>query len=173
MTTRKASPRIDLAPQGSAHSPGVRASLQEALVDLVELQLQIAQLSWNGTGEDWSELRPCLVEAGSRIAALACGLAERMLAVGAGVQVGSEVVAARTSLEACPRGPIGPALGREVAETRLVAAAACLRRQHGSIGGHDAASAGLLMLMARELEAMAWRLGQPRWVWHGGGAHGC
>ena len=102
MTTSESSRRTDTDIQGFQASPALRASLQQVLVDMIELHLQGKQAHWNVVGTNFRDLHLQLDELVDFAREGSDTIAERMRALRATADGRTDTVAAATTLPQFP-----------------------------------------------------------------------
>ncbi|STZ43518.1 Ferritin, Dps family protein [Mycolicibacterium gilvum] len=144
-------------------SPELSASLQQVLVDLIELHLQGKQAHWNVVGTNFRDLHLQLDEIVDAAREGSDTIAERMRALDAVPDGRSDTVVATTTL------PEFPAYERNTGEvidlmtTRLYAAVGTMRAARGRADDEDPITADILHQLIEGLEKQAWLLKAENW----------
>ena len=137
-------------------SPELAKSLQEVLVDLIELHVQGKQAHWNVVGKNFRDLHLQLDEIVEAARGFSDEIAERIRALGAVPDGRTDTVAATTTLPAYPEGLVDTATTVDLVAGRLRAATATARRVHDGVDAQDPTSADILHTIIERLEQFAW-----------------
>lgn len=139
-------------------SPGLAGSLQQALVDLIELHLQGKQAHWNVVGHGFRDLHRHLDAIVDTAREAADTIAERMRALDAVPDGRSDEVSATTTLPAFPDGEQDTATVAGLLDARLRAVAATLRGIRAEVDSEDPPTVDLLHAIIGSLESSAWMM---------------
>jgi starvation-inducible DNA-binding protein len=142
--------------RGFQPSPQFAASLQQTLVDLIELHLQGKQAHWNVVGANFRDLHLQLDELVDFAREGSDTIAERMRALDGVPDGRSDTVVVTTSL---PRFPANEENTAEVADqitTRIYATVGTLRTVHDAVDAEDPSTADILHDQINGLEKLAW-----------------
>ena len=156
MTTPKSTRRTDTDIQGFQASPELRASLQQVLVDMIELHLQGKQAHWNVVGTNFRDLHLQIDELVDFAREGSDTIAERMRALDAVADGRSDTVAATTSLPAFPPFEHNTTEVVDLITTRTYAAVDTMRAVHDAIDAEDPSTADILHQLIDGLEKLAW-----------------
>lgn len=137
-------------------SPALSASLQQVLVDLIELHLQGKQAHWNVVGSNFRDLHLQLDELVDFARESSDTVAERMRALDALPDGRSDTVAASTTLPEFP--PYERSTGDvvDLITTRIYATVKTLRAVHDAVDDEDPTTADILHQLIDGLEKLAW-----------------
>lgn len=156
MTTSESSRRTDTDIQGFQASPALRASLQQVLVDMIELHLQGKQAHWNVVGTNFRDLHLQLDELVDFAREGSDTIAERMRALRATADGRTDTVAAATTLPQFPAHEHSTADVVDLISTRIYAAVGTLRGVHDAVDAEDPTTADVLHQLIDGLEKLAW-----------------
>ncbi len=133
----------------------VTTSLQQALVDLIDLALQAKQAHWNVYGPQFRSVHLQLDEVVAELRTYSDDVAERLVAIGGRPDGRAETVVADSVVTDYEAGPV--AADKVVAqfEERLTAAASRIRDELPELES-DAPTQDLLTQVAFGLEKQAW-----------------
>lgn len=148
--------RTDTDIQGFHASPELTASLQQVLVDMIELHLQGKQAHWNVVGTNFRDLHLQLDELVDFARAGSDTIAERMRALHAPADGRTDVVAAGTTLPQFPPYEHNTADVVDLISTRIYAAVDTLRGVHDAVDAEDPTTADILHQLIDGLEKLAW-----------------
>lgn len=131
-------------------------SLQQVLVDLIELHLQGKQAHWNVVGSNFRDLHLQLDELVDFARESSDTVAERMRALDALPDGRSDTVAASTTLPEFP--PYERSTGDvvDLITTRIYATVKTLRAVHDAVDNEDPTTADILHQLIDGLEKLAW-----------------
>lgn len=131
-------------------------SLQQVLVDLIELHLQGKQAHWNVVGSNFRDLHLQLDELVDFARESSDTVAERMRALDALPDGRSDTVAASTTLPEFP--PYERSTGDvvDLITTRIYATVKTLRAVHDAVDDEDPTTADILHQLIDGLEKLAW-----------------
>ncbi|WP_394160038.1 Dps family protein [Galactobacter valiniphilus] len=137
----------------------LRASLQEVLVDLIDLQLVAKQAHWNIVGPNFRDLHRNLDELVDVTREAADTLAERMRALHATPDGRAAVVATGSRLPEFPAGEVSThdAIGSVVLSIDVTTRH--VRDVHDGVDEDDPTSADLLHGLLASLEQQSWMIG--------------
>lgn len=137
-------------------SAALSASLQQVLVDLIELHLQGKQAHWNVVGSNFRDLHLQLDELVDFARESSDTVAERMRALDALPDGRSDTVAASTTLPEFP--PYERSTGDvvDLITTRIYATVKTLRAVHDAVDDEDPTTADILHQLIDGLEKLAW-----------------
>lgn len=137
-------------------SATLSASLQQVLVDLIELHLQGKQAHWNVVGSNFRDLHLQLNELVDFARESSDTVAERMRALDALPDGRSDTVAASTTLPEFP--PYERSTGDvvDLITTRIYATVKTLRAVHDAVDDEDPTTADILHQLIDGLEKLAW-----------------
>ncbi|OKJ25896.1 Dps family protein [Streptomyces sp. CB01580] len=141
---------------GFTASPQLTRSLQQIVVDLVELHLQGKQAHWNVVGHNFRDLHLQLDQIVDDARESADVIAERMRALAAWPDGRSDTVAASTTLPGFPEGELSVSAVVDLVTTRLRAAVDTVRTHHDQVDSEDPSTADLLHTIIDSLEKHAW-----------------
>ncbi|GAA2552136.1 Dps family protein [Mycolicibacterium diernhoferi] len=156
MTTSPSTRRTDSDIQGFQASPELRASLQQVLVDLIELHLQGKQAHWNVVGSNFRDLHLQLDDLVDFARDGSDTVAERMRALQAPADGRTDTVAATTTLPEFPPYERSTADVVDLVSARVYAAVDTLRAVHDGVDAEDPTSADILHQLIEGLEKRAW-----------------
>ncbi len=156
MTTPQSTRRADSDIQGFVASPELRASLQQVLVDLIELHLQGKQAHWNVVGTNFRDLHLQLDDLVDFAREGSDTVAERMRALQAPADGRTDTVAARTTLPQFPPYERSTTDVVDLIAARVYAAVDTLRAVHDRVDAEDPTSADILHQLIEGLEKRAW-----------------
>ncbi len=156
MTTPQSTRRADSDIQGFVASPELRASLQQVLVDLIELHLQGKQAHWNVVGTNFRDLHLQLDDLVDFAREGSDTVAERMRALQAPADGRTDTVAARTTLPQFPPYERSTTDVVDLITARVYAAVDTLRAVHDRVDAEDPTSADILHQLIEGLEKRAW-----------------
>jgi starvation-inducible DNA-binding protein len=139
-------------------SSQLEANLQRVLVDLIELHLQGKQAHWNVVGTNFRDLHRQLDELVDAAREASDTIAERMRALYAIPDGGSDTVAATTSLPLYPAGEQNTTDVVDLIATRVYAAVATIRNVHDAVDADDPSTSDLLHQIIDSLEKLAWMI---------------
>ncbi|PNG93377.1 Dps family protein [Streptomyces malaysiensis] len=141
---------------GFTASPRFTQSLQQIVVDLVELHLQGKQAHWNVVGHNFRDLHLQLDQIVDDARESADTIAERMRALATCPDGRSDTVSATTTLPGFPEGEVSVTNVVDLVTTRLRATVDTLRTHHDRIDNEDPSTADLLHVIIDSLEKHAW-----------------
>lgn len=150
--------RTDTDIQGFQASPELQASLQQVLVDVIELHLQGKQAHWNVVGTNFRDLHLQLDELVDFARAASDTVAERIRALRATPDGRTDTVAAETTLPQFPPYEHGTAEVVDLISTRIYATVDTLRGVHDAVDAEDPTTADILHQLIDGLEKQAWLL---------------
>ncbi|WP_395311181.1 DNA starvation/stationary phase protection protein [Mycobacterium sp. AMU20-3851] len=156
MTTSPSTRRTDSDIQGFQASPELRASLQQVLVELIELHLQGKQAHWNVVGTNFRDLHLQLDELVDFAREGSDTIAERMRALQAPADGRTDTVAATTTLPQFPPYERNTAEVVDLISARIHAAVDTLRAVHDGVDAEDPTTADILHQLIEGLEKLAW-----------------
>ncbi|PFG20047.1 Dps family protein [Serinibacter salmoneus] len=133
----------------------VKASLQQALVDLIDLSLQAKQAHWNVYGPQFRSVHLQLDEVTDMVRAFSDDVAERLVAVGGQPDGRAATVLADSAVEQYESGPVSSDKVIMQLESRLSATADRIRGELPELEA-DMPSQDLLTSVAFGLEKQAW-----------------
>ncbi|MCF6390599.1 DNA starvation/stationary phase protection protein [Mycobacterium sp. MBM] len=142
--------------RGFHASPALRASLQQVLVDMIELHLQGKQAHWNVVGTNFRDLHLQLDELVDFAREGSDTIAERMRALYAPADGRTDTVAATTTLPQFPPYERSTAEVVDLISTRIHAAVDTLRGVHDAVDAEDPTTADVLHQLIDGLEKLAW-----------------
>ena len=148
--------RTDTDIQGFRASPELQASLQQVLVDMIELHLQGKQAHWNVVGTNFRDLHLQLDELVDFAREGSDTIAERMRALHATADGRTDIVASGTTLPQFPPCEHGTADVVDLISTRIYAAVDTLRGVHDAVDAEDPTTADILHQLIDGLEKLAW-----------------
>src|ERR1700710_826505 len=119
-------------------------SLQQVLVDLIELHVQGKQAHWNVVGKNFRDLHLQLDEIIDAARELSDTVAERMRALHAVPDGRSDTVAATTTLPEYPNGEIDTAETVDLVTVRIESVVGTMRDVHDTVDEADPTSADIL-----------------------------
>ncbi|KQX05079.1 MULTISPECIES: Dps family protein [unclassified Leifsonia] len=144
------------AEKGFTASKKLTDSLQDVLVDLIELHLQGKQAHWNVVGKNFRDLHLQLDEIIESAREFSDVVAERMRALHGLPDGRSDTVAATTTLPEYPHGEVDTATTVDLITQRLEATVGTMRRVHDDVDEEDPTSADVLHAIIEKLEQYAW-----------------
>ena len=156
MTTSPSTRRTDSDIQGFQASPELRASLQQVLVELIELHLQGKQAHWNVAGTNFRDLHLQLDELVDFAREGSDTIAERMRALNALPDGRSDTVAGSTTLPEFPAYEHSTTEVVDLITGRVYAAVDTLRAVHDDVDAEDPSTADILHQLIDGLEKLAW-----------------
>ncbi|HEX3289273.1 MAG TPA: DNA starvation/stationary phase protection protein [Mycobacterium sp.] len=156
MGTQTSHRRTEAEIQNFQASTGLSANLQRVLVDLVELHLQGKQAHWNVVGTNFRDLHLQLDELVDFAREASDTVAERMRAIDAVPDGGSDTVAAATSLPLFPAYEHGTQEVVNLVTARVYATVDTIRTVHDSVDDEDPSTADILHQLIDGLEKLAW-----------------
>lgn len=133
-------------------------SLQEALVDLVDLSLQGKQAHWNIHGRHFRSVHLHLDEIIAEARLAADEVAERLATIGGAPDARAATVAKTSGLDDLDSGPLPADQVVSLFEQRLMAASERIKGHLDDLEEKDHLSADLLIGVATKLEKQAWML---------------
>ncbi|WP_127127152.1 Dps family protein [Georgenia sp. SYP-B2076] len=136
----------------------VETSLQEALVDLVDLALQGKQAHWNLHGPHFRAIHLQLDEIVAQVRAASDEVAERLVATGGTPDARPATVAETSGLEPLEGGPVATDKVVRQFEERLQTTSDRIKAHLDELDEKDHLSADLLIGVATGLEKQAWML---------------
>ncbi len=136
----------------------VETSLQQALVDLVDLALQGKQAHWNLHGPRFRSVHLQLDEIIAEVRAGSDDVAERLVAVGGTPDARAATVAEGSGLPGLDGGALADDKVIRMFEERLQGVADRIKERLDELDEADHLSADLLIGIARGLEKQAWML---------------
>ena len=131
-------------------------SLQQVLVDLIELSLQGKQAHWNIVGHNFRDLHLQLDEIVDAAREHADDIAERLRALFAVADGRSETIVATTTLPPFPPDEQNVSTVVDLMTARLVATVDTIRRVHDGVDREDPSTADILHTVIDSLEKLAW-----------------
>lgn len=136
----------------------VLSSLQEALVDLIDLGLQGKQAHWNLYGPHFRSIHLQLDEVIDEVRVASDDIAERLVTIGGEPDGRAPTVARSSQVEELPAGllPVDKVIRQF--EERLQAAADRMKLNITAIEADDPLSQDMLIGVAAGLEKQAWML---------------
>jgi starvation-inducible DNA-binding protein len=140
-----------------ANASGSALALQDTLTELIELALQGKHAHWNVVGPLFKPVHEGLDELVDAYREWYDDVAERMAAIGAAPDGRTATIAAATSLEALPAGPIDDRAVVAAFASRIQVVAGRIRARADSMAD-DLASQDLLIEILRGLDKQAWML---------------
>jgi len=141
---------------GFTASRHLAASLQQVLVDLVELSLQGKQAHWNVVGHNFRDLHLQMDEVVDTARGHADDIAERLRSLFAVPDGRTETIAATTTLPPFPAEEQDVATVVDLITARLVATVDTVRGVHDSVDEEDPSTADILHTIIDSLEKLAW-----------------
>ena len=148
--------RTDTEIQGFQASPELTASLQQVLVDMIELHLQGKQAHWNVVGTNFRDLHLQLDELVEFARECSDTIAERLRALRATADGRTDVGAAGPTLPQFPPYEHNTAEVVDLISTRIYAAVDTLRGVHDAVDAEDPTTADILHQLIDGLEKLAW-----------------
>jgi len=137
-------------------------ALQDTLTELIDLSLQAKQAHWNVTGPNFRPLHEMLDDFVAQYRDWYDEVAERLAAIGVAPDGRTATVAAASSLEALPAGPLEDRVLVHLIEERLEAVTGRVRDRMLEIGEDDLVSQDLLIGIVHGLEKQGWMLRAQR-----------
>ena len=137
-------------------------ALQDTLTELIDLSLQAKQAHWNVTGPNFRPLHEMLDDFVARYRDWYDEVAERLAAIGVAPDGRTATVAAVSSLEALPAGPLEDRVLVHLIEERLEAVTGRVRDRMMEIGEGDLVSQDMLIGIVHGLEKQVWMLRAQR-----------
>ena len=137
---------------------GFAQSLQEVLVDLIELHLQGKQAHWNLIGTNFRDLHLQLDEIVDIAREASDTIAERMRALNAVPDGRSDTVTASTTLPAFPPAEQNTTETVDLITNRIYAAVSTIRAVHDAVDAVDPSTSDLLHEIIDSLEKQAWMI---------------
>ena len=137
---------------------GFAQSLQEVLVDLIELHLQGKQAHWNLIGTNFRDLHLQIDEIVDIAREASDTIAERMRALNAVPDGRSDTVAASTTLPAFPPAEQNTTETVDLITNRIYAAVSTIRAVHDAVDAVDPSTSDLLHEIIDSLEKQAWMI---------------
>lgn len=144
-------------------SPELSASLQQVLVDLIELHLQGKQAHWNVVGTNFRDLHLQLDEIVDFAREGSDTIAERMRALDAVPDGRSDTVVATTTLPEFPGYERSTGDVVDLMTTRLYATVGTMRTARDQADAEDPITADILHQLIEGLEKQAWLLKAENW----------
>ncbi|CAM3451002.1 DNA starvation/stationary phase protection protein [Mycobacterium frederiksbergense] len=148
--------RTDTDVQGFQASPELHASLQQVLVDMIELHLQGKQAHWNVVGTNFRDLHLQLDEVVDFAREGSDTIAERIRALRATPDGRTDTVAADTTLPQFPPYEHSTAEVVDLISTRIYATVDTLRGVHDAVDAEDPTTADILHQLIDGLEKLGW-----------------
>ena len=148
--------RTDTDVQGFQASPELHASLQQVLVDMIELHLQGKQAHWNVVGTNFRDLHLQLDEVVDFAREGSDTIAERIRALRATPDGRTDTVAADTTLPQFPPYEHSTAEVVDLISTRIYATVDTLRGVHDVVDAEDPTTADILHQLIDGLEKLGW-----------------
>lgn len=148
--------RTDTDVQGFQAPPELHASLQQVLVDMIELHLQGKQAHWNVVGTNFRDLHLQLDEVVDFAREGSDTIAERIRALRATPDGRTDTVAADTTLPQFPPYEHSTAEVVDLISTRIYATVDTLRGVHDAVDAEDPTTADILHQLIDGLEKLAW-----------------
>jgi starvation-inducible DNA-binding protein len=133
-------------------------SLQEVLVDLIELHLQGKQAHWNLIGTNFRDLHLQIDEIVDIAREASDTIAERMRALNAIPDGRSDTVTASTTLPAFPPAEQNTTETVDLITNRIYAAVSTIRAVHDAVDAVDPSTSDLLHEIIDSLEKQAWMI---------------
>ncbi len=134
----------------------VLTSLQESLVDLIDLSLQAKQAHWNIYGSHFRSVHLQLDEVTDEVRLASDDVAERLVAIGGEPDGRAATVASSTRVEALSGGRLPDDKVIRQFEERLQSVADRIKGKLSDIEDDDPLSHDLLVGIATGLEKQAW-----------------
>ena len=134
----------------------VYESLQEALVDLVDLSLLAKQAHWNIHGPHFRSVHLQLDEVTDQVRVASDDVAERLVAIGGEPDGRASAVAQSSRVETLPHGRLAVDKVIRQFDERLQGAADRMKANLPALEKDDALSHDLLVGIATGLEKQAW-----------------
>lgn len=139
-------------------SKQLSGSLQQVLVDLVELGLQGKQAHWNVVGHNFRDTHLLLDEIVAAAHEFTDTVAERLRALDALPDGRSQTVSVSTTLPQYPAGEVSTKDTVDLVTERLDAVAATARDVHDRVDEEDPTSADILHEILERIEQLSWLL---------------
>ncbi|MGW3243769.1 Dps family protein [Streptomyces sp. NPDC001070] len=139
-------------------SEPLATTLQDVLVDLLELHTQTKQAHWNIVGTGFRGLHLELDEIAATARDAADEFAERMRALGAAPDGRTDAVARSTTLPEFPQGRVEVARAASLVLGRLHTIGCVLRAAFSATGDEDPATGDLINTTLQAIEKHAWML---------------
>lgn len=133
----------------------VTASLQQSLVDLIDISLQAKQAHWNVYGPQFRSVHLQLDEVVAEVRTWSDDVAERLVAIGGSPDGRAATVASDSAVEAYEAGAVGSDKVIQQFAERLAAAAARIKDVLPELD-IDMPTQDLLISIAFGLEKQAW-----------------
>lgn len=149
---------LQQAENGFVASSKLRESLQEVLVDFIDLSLVAKQAHWNIVGPNFRDLHLNLDEVVTIARTGSDDFAERMRALHAAPDGRPKEVAAHSNLPEFAAGEISTHDAIRLMVQSIEATVATMRRVHDGIDAEDPTSADVLHGYISQLEQQAWFL---------------
>ena len=137
-------------------------ALQDTLTELIDLSLQAKQAHWNVIGPNFRPLHEMLDDFVAQYRDWYDEVAERLAAIGVAPDGRAATVAAASSLEALPAGPLEDRVLVHLIEERLEAVTGRVRDRMLEIGEDDLVSQDLLIGIVHGVEKQGWMLRAQR-----------
>ena len=137
-------------------------ALQDTLVELIDLSLQAKQAHWNVTGPNFRPLHEMLDDFVAQYRDWYDEVAERLAAIGVAPDGRAATVAAASSLEPLPAGPLEDRVVVPLIEERLSTVTRRVQERTKEIGEDDLVSQDLLIGIVHGLEKQGWMLRAQR-----------
>ena len=137
-------------------------ALQDTLTELIDLSLQAKQAHWNVTGPNFRPLHEMLDDFVAQYRDWYDEVAERLAAIGVAPDGRAATVAAASSLEALPAGPLEDRVLVHLIEERLEAVTGRVRDRMMEIGEGDLVSQDMLIGIVHGLEKQGWMVRAQR-----------
>jgi len=137
-------------------------ALQDTLTELIDLSLQAKQAHWNVTGPNFRPLHEMLDDFVAQYRDWYDEVAERLAAIGVAPDGRTATVAAASSLEALPAGPLEDRVLVHLIEERLEAVTGRVRDRMMEIGEGDLVSQDMLIGIVHGLEKQGWMVRAQR-----------
>ncbi|MFC4555470.1 Dps family protein [Georgenia faecalis] len=134
----------------------VTRSLQEALVDLVDLSLLGKQAHWNIHGTHFRSVHLQLDDVIDQVRLASDDIAERLATIGGTPDGRASTVAATSQVEGLPGGKLAVDKVIRQFEERLQGAADRIRANLPAVESEDPLSHDMLVAAATDLEKQAW-----------------
>jgi starvation-inducible DNA-binding protein len=147
--------RTEAEVQGFQASSELSTSLQQVLVDLIELHLQGKQAHWNVVGTNFRDLHLQLDELVDFAREASDTIAERMRALNAVPDGRSDTIAATTSLPQFPGYEHSTTEVVDLITCRTYAAVDTIRTVHDAVDAEDPSTADILHQLIDGLEKLA------------------
>lgn len=136
----------------------VKDTLQQALVDLIELSVRGKQMHWNIRGKNFHDLHTYLDEVIDRVRLNYDEVAERLVAINVPADGRSDTVAKSTQLPAIEGGYLDTLFVYKQFEEDLLAVSESIKQNLDAVDEADHLSADVLTAVCTELEKDAWML---------------